>query len=259
MTKRVRQDRGVSIEEEEGPSPLNKETTFRSVKYAKGSVNFSELHFLPPPHTAEDSFATADGIDLQWQGLRELKADHGLFAIFDILRAEGFSGSEIEGAALAKEVKEKVSPKVWRVIQRMLSSLDDVHNRSGQGTILLTALWAEIYADPFEELWLAAMAQHAYFVEESDFAFGYLTALIDQKRNIESHFLRGKKSVESGKLGGAARSASLRARTDRTLAEIERLLHEGLSLARSAHLAHRNGYGTSPSANARLWNRHTPK
>ena len=100
------------------------------------------------------------------------------------------------------------------------------------------------------------MAQHAFYVLEDDFAFGYFTAQLDQKRENETHFLRGKKSLESAKLGGKVRSSIVKPETESTLREVKRLVGAGHSLSRSAELAHRNGFGTSPSANKRLWNRH---
>ncbi len=140
-------------------------------------------------------------------------------------------------------------------MSKVESDLDD----EGKAKIFIVAAWAQLFAEPYQETWLAAMAHHAYFVHHDDFAFGYLTALLDQKKGSEEHFLRGRETLKSASLGGVARSAATKMKTNRTLAELSRLLATGHTLARASDLAFKNGFGSSPMANCKLWNRHLKK
>ena len=95
--------------------------------------------------------------------------------------------------------------------------------------------------------------------EPNEYAVGYLVALIDQKKNSEHHFLRGKGTLDSAKLGGLAKSATTKAKTKRTMTELLRLVSAGHSVSRASELAFKNGFGSSTMANKKIWSRNFKK
>jgi hypothetical protein len=140
-----------------------------------------------------------------------------------------------------------------------LTKLRNEHKDESSIDAFIVAGWVDLFEEPFQEVWLAAMALHAYAFQENDFAFGYLIALLDQKKNSESHFLRGKQTLRSAAQGGIAKSSVTRPETLRTLTELSRLVSDGHSLARASELAFKNGFGASAAANKKLWNRNNKK
>ena len=145
----------------------------------------------------------------------ELEADHGTSVILPILDDAGLSlltPEELD--ELTAEIRKQVSPETWRRIEVHLA---DIEKRGLDRETFVIALWAELFVEPLSDIWLAAMAQHAYFVENDDFAFGYLTAQLDRRQEVESHFLRGKKLVESGRSGGRARASRMKSTSESTL------------------------------------------
>ena len=257
MTKRFHDKWGTAIQETQFPS-LDGYSTLTSTKYANGSVQFSTFSQSLDVGDEEARKPTSEGeIGLKWQRLSELNPDHGLSNSFEVLFGDSFGGlGQKSTTDLISEIRDEVNESVWKRIKGHLATLGGEGDEHGHRRVFLVAAWAELFAEPFGEVWLSAMAQHAFYVLEDDFAFGYLIAQLDQKRENETHFLRGRKSLESAKLGGKVRSSILKPETERTLKEVKRLNGAGHSLSRSAEFAHRNGFGTSPSANKRLWNRH---
>lgn len=239
---------------------LSPEVKFAEVRYTKGTTQFSRLVVAVDDlknSKLKQTVRKPDSLGLEWQTFSELNADHGLALSYQILISAGFCDTTkhtIE--SMTAEITENVGEQSWQQIEKNLLELD---KENGLREIFLQAKWVELFAEPYEELWLAAMAQHAFYVLENDFAFGYLTAQIDQKRNLESHFLRGENSIKSASLGGLARSHALQNKTHQILNEMKRLIASGQSVARSADLAHKHGFGTSQGANKKLWERHSKK
>ena len=88
------------------------------------------------------------------------------------------------------------------------------------------AWWVELFIEPLSDVWLAAMALHAQS-EDNDFAFGYLIAQIDRRHEVEPDFLRGKKSVESGRAGGNAKARLRLPASENILSEMRQLVAKG--------------------------------
>ena len=256
MAKREKTSPKLVIEEAEFPT-LAGDQNFTEIKRTKGTVQFTSLHF--PPNVGVVKKIKNDNVlkrpHLKWQGYTELTEDHGFSLSYDVIFASAPEHSGIRNTAkLPLEIAESIGESAWARIEEYLSTLDD---DSGHRDIFIRAAWAQLFAEPYEELWLAAMAQHAYYILEDDYAFGYLTALLDQKRNNEEHFMRGRKSVESAQLGGQTRAKQQSLKTAQTLHEMARLAESGQTIARAATLAFKNGFGSSEAANKRLWTRHS--
>lgn len=225
----------------------------------KGMFHFSRMIFLPEGTNEPDpSTVVKDDLALPWQGLSELDADHGMSVTYGILIDAGFVSlrSEKPTAEISAEIRSKVGDTIWLRVEEHLDRLGSEMDENGHRRIFLIACWADLFEKPFSDLWLAAMAQHAYYVLEDDFAFGYLTALIDQRTHNERDYLRGKKSLDSSRAGGAVRAARVRPETQSRLAKMRSLMASGHTCSRAAELAHKAGYGPSASANRKLWARH---
>lgn len=229
----------------------------------KGAVQFTKTSYSPELAFLYEKTPQSEGdsppkLTLDWQSYSELDTEHGMFLVYEILFSEDFGNltkRSIEN--MSTQIAQKVGDQSWKTIEKHLKGFG---NETELQKVFLQATWAELFAEPLEELWLAAMAQHAFFVLEDDFAFGYLIAMLDQKlNNNESHLLRGKKNIESAKLGGQAKARMQLETTKNTLQEMARLIQDGQTIARSATLAHKNGFGSSETANKRLWTRHSKK
>jgi hypothetical protein len=231
-----------------------------ATKFTKGTVQFSSYSFpldyaKKSAENQKNSKPENAKLHLKWQGYSELKEDHGFSEMFQIIFAEyGYQLSERVLEKMTAEIAQEIGKTSWSRVEKFILTLD---KESGQRKIFIQAAWAEIYAEPFEELWLASMAQHAYYVLEDDFAFGYLTALLDQKRDNEALFLRGKKNLADSKLGGKLKPRALNSKTATILEEMERLISNGHSISSAASLTFGKGFGSSKDANRKLWTRHT--
>jgi len=243
----------IEIEEVEFPGLKPGSVLKRSI-FQKRLVRFTQT--MP----AEPS-TILDGVALHWQGYNELDEDHGFGATYGVLCDANLValGGEKPTEDISAEIRDRIGPANWNRVEQHLSTLGEKADENGLRRVFLTAAWAELFAEPLGELWLAAMAQHAYYVEQNDFAFGYLTALLDQKQHNEDHFLRGKKGLASAGLGGQARSAQLKSATHAILSKMDRHIGAGKSIKRAADLTFRAGLGSSPSANRKLWQRHKAK
>jgi hypothetical protein len=232
--------------------PVWEGLAMRVVRYEKGSIRLSEHYGLEMPPPPPQEF-----YDIAMLRQTELSADHGIFVSMRILDDAGLlSLAPDELAELNKDVRMKVSPETWSEIS---VHLDKIEKHDLDQEAFIVALWTELVAQPLSDIWLAAKAQYAYFIENNDFAFGYLIAQLDRRQELESNFLRGKKIVESGRMGGNARANRMMSSSQRTLKAMRRLVDEGHSVARAATLAHEGGQGTSAEANRRLWNRRKQK
>lgn len=233
-----------------------------ATKLTKGTVQFSSNSFpldyaQKNAEKGKNSKLESAEIYLKWQGYSELKEDHGFSEMYQVLFAKfGYELRENDLEKMSDEIAQEIGEASWSRVERFSLTLD---RESGHREVFIKAAWAEVFAEPFEELWLASMAQHAYYVLEDDFAFGYLTALLDQKRNNEALFLRGEKNLADSKLGGELRPRTDNLRTTKTLSEMARLIGEGHTIARSASIAFKNRFGSSEGANKKLWTRHSKK
>jgi len=264
MKKHICDPLKLEVEELEYPPLLGSENPSDNVKVTKSTLTKGTARFTRTEFHADETKSNkkqlardSTNVALEWQSFSELGTDHGFSLSYEILHSEGFGiYGKHTSESMSADIAKKVGDSSWKRIEKHLLRLDE---ESGHREVFLQAGWAQLFAEPFEELWLAAMAQHAHYVLEDDFAFGYLTAQIDQKRDIEAHFLRGKKSIESASLGGLVRSSEQHKKTQQTLTEMKRLIEDGQSVARSASLAHKSGFGTSEAANKKLWTRHSKK
>jgi len=233
---------------------------FEVTKYTKGAVQFTKNEIglgFEKTGTGNQEF-DAKLLRLEWQAFSELKEGNSMGKCFRVI----YSGKYPKFTALTKnkivnDIRQALGDEKWKNIEKHLLQLNI---ECGHQTNFLEALWVELFAEPFGQLWLAVTAIHAFVVLEDDFAYGYLVSLLDQKTNDnESHLLRGKKNIESAKLGGQARSRQQNPKTTRTLQEMERLIETGLTISASANVAFKNKFGSSGGANKRLWTRHVKK
>jgi hypothetical protein len=229
--------------------------TMRSVSLERGSVRFSELSSTETlPAISAVSQTAEHGFALQWESFTQLDADHGLLVINSILREAGLTNlPPPELDELIEEIRLKVGPKRWSEIGACLTSIDKL----GQDReALIVAVWTDLFVEKLSDVWLAAMAQYAYYVKEADYAFGYLTAQLNRRQEFELHFIRGKKIVENARMGGHTKASRSARTTDGVLREMRQLVANGMKVGKAAELAFRKGKGTSPGANVRLFNRH---
>jgi hypothetical protein len=259
--KRKRGDeQPLAIKSTEMPG-LSSGLVMRSVNYAKGAVRLSQFYGVgAPPPSHEGKLPHPPSFALRWQGMMELDSDHGMSIICGILvDADLWILKPARRNELLSQVKARLNENIWAMISESLRPPAIEEGEDDIRDVIIVGLWAELFAEPLSDLWLAAMAYHAFYAERNDFAFGYLTAQLDQRRETEEDFLRGRKSVESGKVGAEIRAKHSHAETERVLWEIKRLIERGHSISRAASIAAHGGVGTSASANRKLWDRHSKK
>jgi hypothetical protein len=259
MTKKREDPEVVSVEREEVPG-LGEGQTFQAVSISKGVVNLSQFYLTIDPEKPIDPKQIVRGLGLGWQKFTEFCPDHGQSASFGVLFDSEFGSLYYKPIEeLIRDIRGKLSESEWELLSSHLEDLGNETDQNALRKVFLIAVWAQLFSEPFGELWLAAMAQHAYFVEEDEYAFGYLIALLDQKQRNEIHFLRGRKTVRSAGLGGDIKAAASKANREIILTEMERLIRNEHSISRAAELTHKKGLGTSPSANLKMWKRHRKK
>lgn len=257
-SKRVRGMLQRLADGEENPERFFK--AMEKQRHGNGVVNFTSYPNLGLLLRPGDKQKICFG--LPWQTFTEVGMDHGLSLIHTLLEETPFAYPVSQDTRLAfrEKIQRAVHARYWHAFQRSLREktigLADLEERNSKEDILLCAIWAHLETERFGPIWLAAMAQHAYWIEEDEYAFGYLIALLDQKLSNESHFLRGKKGLESAGLGGQVRAAKAKPKTKSVLIEMDRHISGGKSIARAADLTFRAGQGSSSSANRKLWSRH---
>ncbi len=228
-------------------------------KAQSGIVQFSTFQ-MDITNSQNKKVVFKDRVALDWQTFSELMEDHGQASICEILRPLGlYILSAEKKFKLVSDIKSKISKVGWKGFESNLLRLQNENLDEKAFEVFIVAAWVQLFEEPFQMVWLAAMAQHAYVLEEDDYAFGYLIALLDQKKNSETHFLRGKGTLRSAKLGGIAKSTATRVETQRTMLELSRLVLAGHTVARASDLAFKNGLGTSATANKKLWQRNHRK
>lgn len=233
----------------------------------KGIVKFSTSQAVgdnrPQPRNQQSAH-----LGLHWQTYSELGSDHGFGAAYGVLFDNKNFDVPPEDFEALLAIFRQTSDQIQ--YDRLIAHIEHINQMTFQEVLLdensvehslnfLRAAWADEYSEPFSPVWLAAMALYAYYVEENDFAFGYLTAILDQKLANEADFLRGKRTVESAKQGGEMRSAIHSNRTRAVLSEMKRLIDAGQPVSNAAGRAYSNGFGSSTEANRKLWNRHRQK
>lgn len=243
----------IDIEEQEFPGFSGQ--TIKIRKARNGVVNFSNI--LIETCDADNKKITNSEIPgFKWQSFSELSEDHGHAVICDVLHPIGlYILKDEKRSQIILEIKSKSSSSSWVELENYSAEIQNKSPDENMADVFIVAAWAELFAEPFQEVWLAAMAHHAIYLREDDYAFGYLTALLDQKKLTEKHFLRGREILKSASLGGLAKSNASGRKTRQTIAELARLMQAGHSVARASSLAFKNGFGTSPAANRKLWNR----
>jgi hypothetical protein len=238
---------------------INPNTEMHATSYAKGIIRLSEFFGLGNAPTLPSSRPPSEAtFGLHYQCMSELQVDHGMATISEVLvDADLWILDRAQRETMLSEIEANVPPAVWpMVLERLQPPVEgdeDLHDP------LIVALWGEIFVEPLSDTWLAAMARHAYHVERDEFAFGYLTAQLDHRRQTERDFLRGRKSVESGKVGAEISAKRHSATTARVLDEMKRIQGSGHTISRAADIAADRGIGTSAAANRKLWNRHLKK
>lgn len=258
MRPRNRKDVAVEVIVTEYPNPLEDGKTVQDVCETSGLVKFTSHRFLGDyPSNVRSLTDSIDRVGLCWQSYSELRADHGHAIVYRVLlnddHHEWYRRTEAE---LLSDISERLSPTALKALISCLENLDDAKDDSGHRRIFLRASWVELFSEKFSDLWLAAVAQHAYYIEEDDFAFGYLTCLLSQIWESEDHFLRGKNVAKSAGKGGLVKSFGFRPLRESILAEMQRLISRGSTRANAARMTFQRGLGTSESANAKLWDRH---
>ena len=219
-------------------------------------ISMPEDRSIPP----SSQRSVSDTIGLRWQGLAELQTDHAHGVVYGALNRDNSENrTSRQNVELTAEIRAKISTCAWEKFERYYSHLCQGDDEAGHGRIFLVAAWAELFAEPFGEVWLAAMAKHAYYVEKDDFAFGYLAALLDQKRINESDLVRGDATLRAAQSGGKMRSSALKPKRSAVLAEMSRLISDGHTAKGAAAATARLGNGTSQNANLALWYRHQKK
>lgn len=261
MTKTPHLTGAVSESISEFPSLSDEGVRLQHITSVRGIVKFTGC-FVKPEDMPEEYKPSrkCNRIGLKWQSFSELQSDHGLGVTYGVLFDGQFGKLSAKGVnEMLSELEAVLSPSALTRLKSFLDELGDIDDASGQRRIFVTAAWAQEFTEQFSEVWLAAMAQHAYFIEENDFAFGYLSALLDQKANTENHFLRGKVIAKNAGVGGRVKSANFRPTKEAVLAEMRRLVEKGHSRSNAARMVHEKGFGASQAANAKLWDRHSRK
>jgi hypothetical protein len=260
LKRKQSDEQPLAIKSTEMPS-LSSGLAMRSVNYAKGAVRLSEFYGVGAPlPSSEGKLPRPPSFALRWQGMMELDSDHGMSIICGILMdADLWILKPDRREELLSQVKTRLNENMLAMISESLRPPAIEEGEDDIRDVIIVGLWAERFAEPLSDLWLAAMAYHAYYAERNDFAFGYLTAQLDQRRETEEDFLRGRKSVESGKVGAQIRAKRSHAETERVLRELKRLIAGGHSISRAASIAADGGIGSSASANRKLWDRHSKK
>jgi hypothetical protein len=88
---------------------------------------------------------------------------------------------------------------------------------------------------------------------------GYFAKAAETKA-IEVDAVRGRKTITSAAVGGRTLAASARPKTEQTLSKMRTLIEEKrLSVSRAAATAFKQGFGSSPEANRKLWGRQANK
>jgi hypothetical protein len=228
--------------------------TTRWETFERGSVRLSKLtSFETLSENSAESRLSDDGL-LLWESLSELDPENGVIIVFETLDdAELLDLPPQKLDKLTEEIRLNLDPQEWSEFGARLARIDKL----GQDREpLIVAFWAACCAEKLGNVWLAAMAYHAFFENEADYAFGWLTAQLYRRAEFEAHFMRGKKIVEDARKGGKSRATKRIAATSSVLRDMRASIEKGEKVSTAARLAFKRGKGKSPGANIRLWGRH---
>jgi hypothetical protein len=184
--------------------------------------------------------------------------DNGLGSIYGVLDSKeyGYLNNKF-AASLISEIEKNIDKSLLPLIVFSDGDIEKHFRSKDNYEIFLRAVWVQTYAEKYGPVWLAAMAQHAYFVEHDEYTFGYLVALLDQKLENETDFLRGEKVVEGAARSNAERAAQRIAHREKVISTMRPLITEKHpSINRAARLAFENGTGKSTDANRKIYERY---
>lgn len=108
---------------------------------------------------------------------------------------------------------------------------------------------------PLSRLWYAVNMMALYYCHHDDLRLGYLWAEYRMRMRIEKDAMRGEVVVRSAKSGGIARAESKKASSLSIVAAMKKRVVAGQSIANAARQTYRDGLGSSPEANRKLWGR----
>ncbi len=108
---------------------------------------------------------------------------------------------------------------------------------------------------PLSRLWYAINMLALYYCHRDEFRLGFLWAEYRMRMHVEKDAVRGENVVKSAKNGGIARGASKKAASQKIIKAMQSRIAAGQSIANAARQTHREGLGSSPEANRKLWAR----
>lgn len=231
------------------------------IKRENGIASLTEHTFpWPLPEDAESEHSTSKGLRLAWQDAEELQKAHGLLSCALVLNGKEHGGL---GRKLIENIKADIARLVgqdsFAYIDAAAPPIGATDKEPDLHAIFFRAVWGQLFAEDLSIGWLAAMAEHAYFVKKDEFAFGYMTALLDQKRGREKTFLSGAKSNAGSAAGGKTRSATFASKRAKVIREMVPLVMKHGNISLAAEITFKRGIGKSKCANRRLWYDHGPK
>lgn len=151
----------------------------------------------------------------------------------------------------AQEQNVVKAAKMSRGGKRRLANAQQVSIK----TIIYSKRWARLYSEPLSVVWIAALALYERHVARSGYRFCVLARMLQEKLTKEDDFLRGEKILADARAGGETQAVKARVVADPVLAEMRRMVAKGKSVSSAAHIAAKNGLGTSQAANRKLWYR----
>jgi hypothetical protein len=247
---------GVKVETETISSGLL--TKLKKTSLKKGVVSFEKTKQIIAGSESSGEFKSFDWIEFD-----QLDYEYGLNLAFDVLRESRiyvFSGErESINPFVELELIEAIGKNGRESVDLIKDHISEEGGNINLVNVCLIANWAEYFSHRFGELWIAAMAQHAYFIQKDNYKFGYLVALLIQKRENESNFLRGEIGLISASAGGKARAKQVAPTTKAVLKFMEEKIANGSSVQAAARWAHQKGLGASPIANVQHWKRRPKK
>ncbi|MBN8995867.1 MAG: hypothetical protein J0H94_11625 [Rhizobiales bacterium] len=123
----------------------------------------------------------------------------------------------------------------------------------------LLELAARHLADPFGQVWYVASMLSLFFVHQDDMRVGFLWAEYQGRLLHERDAVRGKTVRAGGRDGARQKAENNRSRRHEILRMMQELTEKGIKVSQAAALVHRRGYGKSPDANRKSWNRSQKK
>lgn len=255
--KKSEKERATEFRSEEFTPLGSSQDRFVKTWLTSGTTSFTTFAMqIKPSENAAIEPRSAATIGLTYQAFCELQADHGDAITYGILGNAGLLLlSDAKRATLRQELFEASDPKVHDKLAKLLTRCE----AQGVYDSALTAYWAEIKAQQLSDLWLAAMARYALEVEGNEFAFGYLSSLLDARHNHEADALRGKATQAAAAAGGRRRSLNRDTKTRSILLEMKHYIDRGRTVTDAARFAHKNGHGKSEAANRAVWYRRSDK